>query len=105
MLLGILAAIAAVVLLAVTAVGYLAVGLWFVALGVWKGGEWLVKWIIDRRQARNARIEAELDRKQEQARRTILNLADALGMEAHEARKALIRESYLASGRLPEQPQ
>lgn len=52
-------------------------------------------------RGRQARIEAELDRKQEELRGTVLRLADALGMEAHEARKALIRESYLASGRLP----
>ena len=51
---------------------------------------------------RRARIEAELDRKQEQLRRTVLNLADALGMEAHETRRALIRESYLASGKVPD---
>jgi hypothetical protein len=31
----------------------------------------------------------------------ILNLADALGMEAHEARKALVRDSYRSSGHLP----
>lgn len=52
-------------------------------------------------ERRRARIEAELDRKQDELRRTILHLADALGMEAHEARKALIRESFLASGRTP----
>lgn len=52
-------------------------------------------------ERRRARIEAELDRKQEELRRTVLQLADALGMEAHEARKALIRESFLASGRTP----
>lgn len=52
---------------------------------------------------RRARIEAELDRKQDELRATILHLADALGMEAHEARKALIRESYRASGYLPNQ--
>lgn len=77
---------------------------WVVALvviGLWKGGEWLVQWIIRRRQARIARIEAELDRKQDELRHAVLRLAGELGMEAHEARKALIRESYLASGRLP----
>lgn len=52
-------------------------------------------------ERRRARIEAELDRKQDELRRTVLQLADALGMEAHEARKALIRESFLASGRTP----
>lgn len=52
-------------------------------------------------ERRRARIEAELDRKQDDLRRTVLQLADALGMEAHEARKALIRESFLASRRTP----
>lgn len=55
-------------------------------------------------ERRRARIEAELDRKQDELRRTVLQLADALGMEAHEARKALIRESFLASGRTPNEP-
>jgi len=55
---------------------------------------------IDRE--REARIEAELDRKQEELRRTILELAEAIGVEAHEARKAMIRESFLASGRVPD---
>ncbi|RWZ78505.1 MAG: hypothetical protein EOT05_02010 [Candidatus Microsaccharimonas sossegonensis] len=52
-------------------------------------------------QRRRARIEAELDLKQEELRRTILQLATAIGMESHEARRALIRESFLASGRIP----
>ncbi|MCC4267334.1 hypothetical protein [Microbacterium schleiferi] len=52
-------------------------------------------------KGRRARIEADLDRKQEQLRRTVLDLANALGMEAHETRRALIRESYLASGKVP----
>jgi len=52
-------------------------------------------------ERRRARIEAELDRKQDELRRTVLQLADTLGMEAHEARKALIRESFLASDRTP----
>lgn len=52
-------------------------------------------------ERRRARIEAELDCKQDELRATILQLADALGMEAHEARRALIRESFLASGRTP----
>lgn len=79
---------------------------WLVAMicvGVWKGGEWLVNFIARPRQARLNRIEAELDRKQDELRATVLNLANALGMEAHEARKALIRESYLASGKVPDQ--
>lgn len=56
-------------------------------------------------ERRRARIEAELDHKQDELRRTVLQLADALGMESHEARKALIRESFLASGRTPNRPE
>ena len=57
--------------------------------------------IAELRPRRAARIEAELDRKQDELRATILSLAEALGADAHEARKALIRESYLASGKVP----
>ena len=77
----------------------------YVVAEKWKGGERLMQWIIRRRDARLARIDAELDHKQEELRRTILNLADALGMEGHEARKALIRESYRASGTVPDRPE
>lgn len=94
MLLGILALIGLACYAAVAVVVY-------VSYGLWKGGEWLVNWIIRRRQARIARIEAELDRKQDELRATVLQLAGALGMEAHEARRALIRESYLATGKVP----
>lgn len=66
-----------------------------------QGGQALMKWLQDRRQARLARFEAELDRKQAELRAATLRLADALGQEAHEARKALIRESFLARGELP----
>jgi hypothetical protein len=75
--------------------------IYYLALGLWMGGEWLMQLINRRRAVRVARIEAELDRKQDELRATVLQLASALGMEAHEARKALIRESYLASGRIP----
>ncbi|GAA2021759.1 hypothetical protein GCM10009819_00340 [Agromyces tropicus] len=94
MLLGILALIGIAAWVAVAVVAY-------VGYGLWKGGEWLVIGIIRRRRARIARIEAELDRTQDELRATVLQLANALGMEAHEARKALIRESYLASGHVP----
>lgn len=49
-------------------------------------------------KGRQARIEAELDRKEEQLRATVLKLAEALSAEAHEARRRLIRESFMASG-------
>ena len=51
-----------------------------------------------RRARRTARIEADLDRTSAELRQTILRLAEAIGTDAHEARKALIRESFLASG-------
>ncbi len=73
----------------------------FVIYALWEGGAWLMRFISRRREARIARIEAELDRTQEELRRTILQLADALGAEAHQARKALIHESFIASGRVP----
>lgn len=65
------------------------------------GVAWLVDWWRDRRRRHIARIEAELDRQQAELRATILNLANQLGADAHEARKALIRESFLASGEVP----
>lgn len=67
-----------------------------------RGSGWQMKWLTRRREARMALIEAELDHTQQELRRTILQLADVLGIEAHEARKALIRESFLASGRTPD---
>lgn len=87
---------------ALVAVGYVGYGLVYAAIGLWKGGEWLVQRITRRREARVARIEAELDRQQDEMRREVLQLATALGMEAHEARQALIRESYLASDVVPD---
>ncbi len=69
--------------------------------GLQRRRERLMNWLARRREARMTRIETELDRTQEELRATVLTLAQALGAEAHEARKALIRESYRASGKLP----
>ncbi|GAB3124804.1 hypothetical protein [Glaciibacter psychrotolerans] len=88
-------------ILVLLALPFVAVG--YAVIGVVKGGELLMKSFHNHRHFRAQRAEAELDRKQEELRRTILSLADALGMEAHEARKALIRESYRASGQVPKQ--
>lgn len=85
--------------LALLLIPFILVGGLFYWVGV--GLEWLVDWWRDRRQRRIARIEAELDRQQAEMRATILHLANQLGADAHEARKALIRESFLASGRVP----
>ncbi len=85
--------------LALLLIPFILVGGLFYWVGV--GFEWLVDWWRDRRQRRIARIEAELDRQQAELRATIPHLANQLGADAHEARKALIRESFLASGRVP----
>lgn len=66
-----------------------------------EGAELVVNWLRERRARRIARIEAELDHTQMQLRTSTLQLAQELGGDAHEARKALIRESFLASGKVP----
>jgi len=66
-----------------------------------QGVELLADWVKSRRERRRRAIEAELDRTEAELRATILGFALQLGADAHEARKALIRESYLASGRVP----
>jgi len=72
-----------------------------VAWLVWAGVITIVDWIKALRANKRVRIERELDRQQAELRATILHLAGQLGADAHEARKALIRESYLASGQTP----
>ena len=61
------------------------------------------QWVRQRRDRKRARIEAELDRTQAELRQTIFQLASALNGDALEARKALIRESYLARGEVPKE--
>ena len=77
-------------------------------IGLWILGYWVSEGVVavidlrkKRRELQRARTERELDRTQAQMRATILRLASELGADAHEARKALIRESLLASGRIP----
>lgn len=71
--------------------------------GACAGAEWLVRnYVANRRARKRAAIEAGLDRTQAELRQTMLQLSSALNGDAHEARKALIRESYLASGKVPE---
>lgn len=71
---------------------------------IWEGAWQAMDWFTNRKARRVARIEAELDRTQAELRSTILRLAEELGANAHEARKALIRESYLVSGQVPGKP-
>lgn len=56
-------------------------------------------WAKERRRRRIARIEAELDAKSEQLRRTILSLAQQLADERDEASRKMSREAFLASGK------
>lgn len=77
-------------------------GICLLVFAVWRGGEVLTGWLAERRQRRIVRIEADLDRQAMELRSTIFTLAAQLSGDAHEARKALIRESYLASGKAPE---
>ena len=72
---------------------------WLVVKG-FEGVAMLMRRLAERRRAH---IERELDRTQAELRATILDLASQLGADAHEARKALIRESFLASGQGREQ--
>lgn len=67
------------------------------------GRQPLEHWMRQRRDRKRARIEAEIDRTQAELRQTILQIASALGGDALEARKALIRESYLARGEVPKE--
>lgn len=75
-----------------------------IAFFIAAGGEVFMQWKKSRRERRIARIEAELDRQAAELRGTILSLAEQLGANAHEARKALIRESYRATGQAPDKP-
>jgi len=43
----------------------------WVIYGACAGGEWLVRYLLDRRARKRAALEAELDRKQEELRHTI----------------------------------
>jgi hypothetical protein len=74
---------------------------WGIVALLFKAGEGIVFLIRTLRDRRRARIERELDAKSAELRQTILTLAQQLDGSAHEVRKALIRESFLASGKVP----
>lgn len=74
-----------------------------VITGIVEGGAWIVNQLLMRRVARLRAERDAVEREQDELRRTILGLAEQLGANAHEARKALIRESYLATGRTSDQ--
>lgn len=55
----------------------------------------LMAWGTLLRDRRRAAMERELDRQQAELRASILKLASELRADAHEARKALVRESFV----------
>lgn len=64
----------------------------------------LLAWIDEAWMERRKRIEAELDRKQEQLRGTIFRLAEALAddrLAADKTKREMARAAYVASGTLP----
>lgn len=80
-------------------------GLTLLALGIVLFVQLLVEaataWFARRRQARIAAIEAELNRKQEQLRRTILSLAQQLATERDQVSREMTRQAFLTSGKIP----
>jgi len=80
-------------------------GLTLLALGIVLFVQFLVEavtaWFARRRQARIAAIEAELDAKQAELRRTILNLAQQLAAERDMVSREMARQAFLASGKTP----
>lgn len=61
----------------------------------------VAQWMKERRERRVTRIEAELDAKSEQLRRTILSLAEQLVAERSEAARQMTRHAFLTSRRTP----
>lgn len=60
-----------------------------------------VAWKKSRQQQRIARIEADLDRAQDELQQTILAIAGQLTADRDEASRALTRAAYLSSGQVP----
>lgn len=60
-----------------------------------------VVWKKSRQRQRIARIEADLDRAQDELQQTILALAEQLAADRDEASRALTRAAYLSSGQVP----
>jgi hypothetical protein len=74
---------------------------WVTLLFVQIAVENITDWLDERRRRRIVRIEAELDAKAAELRRTILGLAEQLAAERDEASRAMTRAAFLASGKTP----
>jgi hypothetical protein len=70
---------------------------WGVLYGIGALMYWIATQVRQYRQRRRDRIEAELDRAEAELKATLYELASQLSQNAHEARKALIRESFLTA--------
>lgn len=60
------------------------------------------RWWIARKRRKLAAIEAELDRKAEELRDTIYEIASQLRMDGQQAREDMIREACRRAGRAPD---
>ena len=78
------------------AVTLLSLALCFLINALVEGVGW---WVAERRRRRIAQIDAELDAKSEQLRRTILSLAEQLAAEQGEASRQMIRAAFLVTGK------
>ncbi len=74
---------------------------WGVIYGIGALTMWTANLIKHHRQRRRDRIDADLDRAEAEMKATLYELASQLDQNAHEARKALLHESFLASRRTP----
>ena len=80
-----------------------------VVVGLIAGAFWIVWGAIEdererRSEARRQLIEADLDRKQAELRRTVLALADALAEErvaALDSSQQMVAHAYLTTGHVP----
>ena len=84
---------------------YAAIGIIAAAVVLAGAAYWIRRLVMDwregKRGAQRRRIEAELDQEVAQLRTHVEELELQLSGDALEARKALIRESFLASGKTP----
>jgi hypothetical protein len=60
-----------------------------------------VRFLLGHRDRKRKARQRELHHAQLDLRRAMLQLASELSADAHEARRALIRESFLTSGKTP----
>ncbi len=51
---------------------------------------------------RRSRVEADLDRQQQELRQTILRIAEELANERNEASREMLRAAFLADGQAPD---